>query len=287
MHDHECTCHPGFVHDTLVPQIGVITDIRRETPDVKTFRVERPEGGKLFEHLPGQCAMLCVPGVGEAMFSITSSPTNKLYQEFSIKMCGTLTEYLHSMEVGDQITVRGPYGNNFPVEGEDIKGKNLLFVAGGIALAPLRSVINYVMDNRENYGTVDILYGSRSADDLVQRKEIEEVWSKIPGVNIHLTIDREQEGWDGHVGFVPSYLKELNFDTNRTVLLCGPPIMIKFCLQALEEMGFAKEQVYTTLELRMKCGIGKCGRCNIGSKYVCKDGPVFRFDEIDELPPEY
>ena len=287
MHDHECTCHPGYVHDTLIPMIGVITDIRRETPDVKTFRVERPEGGKLFEHLPGQCAMVCVPGVGEAMFSITSSPTNKLYQEFSIKMCGQLTAHLHSLEVGDQITVRGPYGNNFPVEGEDIKGKNLLFVAGGIALAPLRSVINYVMDNRENYGTVDILYGSRSADDLVQRKEIEEVWSKIPGVNVHLTIDREQEGWDGHVGFVPSYLKELNFDTNRTVLLCGPPIMIKFCLQALQEMGFAKEQVYTTLELRMKCGIGKCGRCNIGSKYVCKDGPVFRFDQIDELPAEY
>ena len=287
MHDHECTCHPGFQHDTLIPMIGVITDIRRETPDVKTFRVERPEGGKLFEHLPGQCAMLCVPGVGEAMFSITSSSTNKLYQEFSIKMCGTLTEHLHSMEVGDQITVRGPYGNNFPVEGEDIKGKNLLFIAGGIALAPLRSVINYVMDNRENYGTVDILYGSRSADDLVQRKEIEEVWSKIPGVNIHLTIDREQEGWDGHVGFVPNYLRELAFDTNRTALLCGPPIMIKFCLQALEEMGFSKEQVYTTLELRMKCGIGKCGRCNIGSKFVCKDGPVFRFDQIDELPAEY
>ena len=221
------------------------------------------------------------------MFSITSSPTNKLYQEFSIKMCGQLTEHLHSLEVGDQITVRGPYGNNFPVEGEDLKGKNLLFIAGGIALAPLRSVINYVFDNRENYGTVDILYGSRSADDLVQRKEIEEVWSKIPNVNIHLTIDREQEGWDGHVGFVPSYLKELNFDTNRTALLCGPPIMIKFCLQALQEMGFSKEQVYTTLELRMKCGIGKCGRCNIGSKYVCKDGPVFRFDQIDELPPEY
>lgn len=287
MHDHECTCHPGYVHDTLIPQIGVITDIRRETPDVKTFRVERPEGGKLFEHLPGQCAMLCVPGVGEAMFSITSSPTNKLYQEFSIKMCGTLTEHLHSLEVGDQVTVRGPYGNNFPVEGEDLKGKNLLFIAGGIALAPLRSVINYVMDNRENYGTVDILYGSRSADDLVQRKEIEEVWSKIPGVNVHLTIDREQEGWDGHVGFVPNYLRELAFDTNRTALLCGPPIMIKFCLQALQEMGFRKEQVYTTLELRMKCGIGKCGRCNIGSKYVCKDGPVFRFDQIDELPPEY
>jgi NAD(P)H-flavin reductase len=151
----------------------------------------------------------------------------------------------------------------------------------------LRSVINYVLDNRENYGTVDILYGSRSADDLVQRKEIEEVWSKAPGVNVHLTIDREQEGWDGHVGFVPSYLKELNFDTNKVALLCGPPIMIKFCLQGLKELGFSNEQVYTTLELRMKCGVGKCGRCNIGTKYVCKDGPVFRFDEIDELPNEY
>lgn len=283
---HDCTCHPGYTHDTLIPMVGVITDIRTETPDVKTFRVNAPGGGKLFEHMPGQCAMLCVPGVGEAMFSITSSPTNKEFQEFSIKRCGMLTECLHSLQVGDEITVRGPYGNNFPVE-TALKGQNLLFIAGGIALAPLRSVINYVLDNRDNYGTVDILYGSRSADDLVQRKEIEEVWSKIPGVNVHLTIDRPQEGWDGHVGFVPSYLKELAFDTNRTALLCGPPIMIKFCLQALEEMGFSKEQVYTTLELRMKCGVGKCGRCNIGTKYVCKDGPVFRFDQIDELPNEY
>ena len=124
-------------------------------------------------------------------------------------------------------------------------------------------------------------------DDLVQLKEIQEVWAKTPGVDVYLTIDREQEGWDGHVGFVPSYLKELEFATDKTVLVCGPPIMIKFVLAALTEMGFDKTQVYTTLELRMKCGVGKCGRCNIGSKYVCKDGPVFRCDEIDELPPEY
>ena len=272
--------------EPLIPVVGVITDVRLDTPDIKTFRVVTPDGKKAFDHRPGQCAMLSIPGVGEAMFSITSSPTNTEYMEFSIKKCGCVTEWLHQAEVGQNITIRGPYGNPFPVDTE-FAGKNLLFIAGGIALAPLRSVINYVFDNRENYGTVDILYGSRSADDLVQRKEIEEVWSKIPNVNIHLTIDREQEGWDGHVGFVPSYLKELNFDTNRTALLCGPPIMIKFCLQALQEMGFSKEQVYTTLELRMKCGIGKCGRCNIGSKYVCKDGPVFRFDQIDELPPEY
>ena len=283
---HECTCNPGYMRDTLIPMVGIVTDIREETPDVKTFRVEHPEGGKLFEHMPGQCAMVCVPGVGEAMFSITSSPTNKAYQEFSIKRCGVLTDHLHGMNVGDEIMVRGPYGNHFPVDTE-LKGKNLLFIAGGIGLAPLRSVINYVLDNRDDYGTVDILYGSRSADDLVQRKEIEEVWMKTPGVNVYLTIDRPQEGWEGHVGFVPSYLKEIGFDTNQVALVCGPPIMIKFVLQGLKEMGFANEQVYTTLELRMKCGVGKCGRCNIGTKYVCKDGPVFRFDEVDELPNEY
>ena len=282
----DCNCHNDYTLDTLVPMVGVVTDIRQETPDVKTFRVNAPEGGKLFEHKPGQCAMVSVPGVGEAMFSITSSPTNKEYQEFSIKKCGVLTDYLHELQVGDEITVRGPYGNNFPVDTE-LKGKDLLFVAGGIGLAPLRSVINYVLDNRDDYGKVDILYGSRSADDLVQLKEIQEVRMKAKDVNVYLTIDRPQEGWDGHVGFVPAYLKELELSADKTVLVCGPPIMIKFVLAALTEMGYSKTQAYTTLELRMKCGIGKCGRCNIGSKYVCKDGPVFRCDEVDELPDEY
>ena len=171
----ECTCggHANDIRvDALIPMIGVVTDIRTETPDVKTFRVVGRDGKKLFEHMPGQCAMVSVPGVGEAMFSITSSPTNKEYQEFSIKRCGSLTDYLHGMNVGDEITVRGPYGNAFPVE-TALKKQNLLFIAGGIGLAPLRSVINYVLDNRDNDGTVDILYGSRSADDLVQLKEIQ------------------------------------------------------------------------------------------------------------------
>ncbi len=282
----DCNCHKDYSLDTLIPTVAVITDIREETPDVKTFRVNALDGGKPFEHKPGQCAMLCVPGVGEAMFSITSSPTNKEFQEYSIKKCGELTNYLHSLRVGDQIAVRGPYGNNFPVDTE-LLGKNLLFIAGGIGLAPLRSVINYVIDKRDDYKTVDILYGSRSAEDLVQLKEIKERWMNTEGVNVHLTIDREQEGWDGHVGFVPAYLKELEFSNDKTVLVCGPPIMIKFVLQALQEMNFKKEQIYTTFELRMKCGVGKCGRCNIGSKYVCKDGPVFRFDEIEKLPDEY
>lgn len=271
---------------TLVPHVGVVTDVRKDTPDVKTFRVVSTDGKKLFEHIPGQCAMLSVPGVGEAMFSITSSPTNKEFMEFSIKKCGCLTEWLHQMEVGQQVTVRGPYGNGFPVE-TTLKGKDLLFIAGGIGLAPLRSVIDYVRANRENYGHVDIVYGSRSMDDLVDIDEIKNEWMKEKDFDVYLTIDRPQEGWDGHVGFVPAYVKELGLDPTMTAVLCGPPIMIKFTLAGLLELGFSKERVYTTLELRMKCGIGKCGRCNVGDKFVCKDGPVFRMDELDELPNEY
>lgn len=273
-------------NETLIPVVCKVTDIRQDTPDVKTFRVVTPEGKKPFDHRPGQCAMLSVPGISEAMISITSSPTNEEYMEFSVKKCGCLTEWLHAMEVGQCITVRGPYGRPFPVD-DELAGKDLLFVAGGIGLAPLRSVINYVRDNREKYGTVDIVYGSRSKEDLVDYREIVEEWEKTEGFHVHLTIDREQEGWDGHVGFVPNYVKELAPDVKKTVLMCGPPIMIKFTLQGLMELGFDKTRIYTTMELRMKCGIGKCGRCNIGSKYVCKDGPVFRFDELDELPNEY
>ena len=272
--------------ETLIPAIGVVTDIRRDTPDVKTFRVVTPDGVKPFEHKPGQCAMLSIPGVGEAMFSITSSPTNTEFMEFSIKKCGCVTEWLHAMEPGQQITIRGPYGKPFPVDDEFV-GKDMLFIAGGIGLAPLRSVINYCRHYRDRYGKIDIVYGSRSKDDLVDYKEIIDEWEKDEGVEVHLTIDREQEGWNGHVGFVPNYVKELGFDTNKIAILCGPPIMIKFTLAGLIELGFSKDQVYTTLEMRMKCGVGKCGRCNVGSKYICKDGPVFRFDQLDELPDEY
>lgn len=272
--------------EALIPMLGVVTSIRQDTPDVKTFRVEALGGGKCFEHMPGQCAMLSIPGVGEAMFSITSSPTVKEYMEFSIKKCGCLTDWLHRMDVGQQILIRGPYGNGFPVEGE-LKGQNLLFIAGGIGLAPLRSVINYCRHYRQNYGNIQILYGSRSKDDLVDYQEILDEWMQDEGIKVYLTIDRAQEGWDGHVGFVPSYVEELGFDPQGKVLVCGPPIMIKFTLQSLEKLGFTKQQVFTTMELRMKCGVGKCGRCNIGDKYVCKDGPVFRFDELSELPDEY
>ncbi|WP_372712844.1 FAD/NAD(P)-binding protein [Ilyobacter sp.] len=277
-----CTCHDN---DPLMPQIAVIEDVRVDTHDVTTFKIVNPNGGKPFEFMPGQCAMISAPPIGEAIFSITSSPTEEGYIECSIKRCGNVTDYLHQLESGSEIGIRGPYGNNFPVE--ELKGKDLLFIAGGIGLAPLRSVINYVMANREEYGKVDIVYGARTPGDLVHPKDIFEVWPSKDETKVHLTVDREADTWKGHVGFVPSYVGKLAFDTNKVALVCGPPIMIKYTLQSLEEIGFKKDQVYTTLELKMKCGFGKCGRCNIGDKYVCKDGPVFRCDEITELPDEY
>ena len=251
-------------HEELIPKIGIVTDVRRDTPDVKTFRVVTPDGRKPFEHIPGQCAMISIPGVGEGMFSITSSPTVESYMEFSIKKAGHLTSFIHELEPGSMITIRGPYGNGFPVDTE-LKGKSLLFVAGGIGLAPLHSVIDYCLAKRADYGEIEVVYGSRSKDDLVDIQEIRDSWEKADNFKMHLTIDRPQEGWDGHVGFVPNYVKEVNPSLDKVALICGPPLMIKFTLQNMMDLGFARNQVYTTLELRMKCGIGKCGRCNVGS----------------------
>ena len=274
--------------ETLIPRVGVVTEVRIDTPDIKNFRVVGTDGKKPFVHKPGQCAMISLPGIGEGMFSITSSPTNTEYMEFEIKKCGCLTSWLHMLEPGQEITVRGPYGNGFPVD-DAFVGRDLLIIAGGVGLAPVRSVINYCRHFRERYGKIDIVYGSRSKDDLAFYNGIISEWMSPTekDVTVHLTIDREQEGWDGHVGFVPNYVKELAFETNKTVIMCGPPIMIKFTLAGLKELGFDEKQIYTTMELRMKCGVGKCGRCNIGAKYVCKDGPVFRMDELSELPDEY
>lgn len=274
------------MNEPLIPQIAEITAIRTDTPDIKTFTLTLPGGGKPFEHRPGQCAMLSVPGVGEGMFSVTSSPTRTDAMEFSVKRCGVLTEALHGLEPGAQITVRGPYGRPFPVD-DVFAGQNLLFIAGGVGLAPLRSVIDYCRHFRDRYGVIDIVYGSRTKDDLLDYGEIVNEWAADRDVRVRLTIDKAQEGWDSHVGFVPDYVRELAFGPDRIAILCGPPVMIKFTLSGLLDMGFRKDRMYTTLEMRMKCGIGKCGRCNVGGKYVCKDGPVFCFDELDKLPDEY
>ena len=269
----------------LMPQAATILDMTSETPDVKTLRISGKDGLP-FEFMPGQCAMLSVPPVGEAIFSITSSPTCRDCLEISIKDVGKVSGYLHSLVPGQQIGIRGPYGNGFPVEA--MKGKDLLFIGGGIGLAPLRSLIGYCFAHRADYGHIDIVYGARTPADMIRKSEVKETWAEQPDTSVHLTVDAEFPDWKGNVGFVPTYVSDLAFKPeNKVAITCGPPIMIKFVLQALDKLGFAPEQVITTLEMRMKCGVGKCGRCNLGSVYVCKDGPVFTLAELNELPGEY
>lgn len=276
----------GCKQNPLLPSKAIVEDIRQETPDVKTLRVVAADGGELFDYQPGQCAMISLFPVGEALFSITSSPTRKGFLEFSIKNTGVLTGALHEIEPGAFIGVRGPYGKGFPID--FMKGKDLLFIGGGIALAPLRSLINYCLNNREEYGKIEIIYGARSAGDLVQRVELLENWPKISDTRVYLTVDVASPDWQGNVGFVPAFLEQLNpSPAGKVTITCGPPVMIKFVLQSLAKMNYQPEKIITTLEMKMKCGIGKCGRCNIGDKYVCKDGPVFSLAQLQQMPAEF
>ncbi|HBK53815.1 FAD/NAD(P)-binding protein [Syntrophomonas wolfei] len=276
---HNCNCE-----NPLVPQIVEIVKIIDETPDVKTFHV-RNENGVPFDVKPGQLAMVSLLPVGEGMFSV-SWQEEKEHLQFAIRRVGLMTDELHSVGVGHKIGVRGPYGNGFPVEA--CQGKDMLFIAGGIGLAPLRSFIKYCLKHRADYGKIQVLYGARSYADLCFKDELFELWPKEKDTEVFTTLDRPEEGWDGHVGLIPSYLEELKpAPEGKVAVICGPPIMIKFALKSLEKMGYNDEQVITTLEMRMKCGIGKCGRCNIGSEYICLDGPVFNLAQLRKLPPEW
>jgi len=267
----------------LVPQVGRITRIIEETPDVKTFHVTT-EAGKPFTPMPGQLAMLSLLDMGEAMFSITSQGPEHL--ELAIKKVGMLTDALHEAEPGQAVGIRGPYGNGFPLE--MMRGKDLLFIGGGIGLAPVRSLINYCVEHRQDYGHLWIIYGARSPADLCFKDDLADNWPKVENCRVDVTVDRGDGTWQGHEGFVPAFVEELGpKPEGKVAITCGPPIMIKFVLQSMEKLGFKDEQIVTTLEMRMKCGIGKCGRCNLGSCYVCLDGPVFTLAQLKKLPAEY
>ncbi|MGI6119633.1 MAG: FAD/NAD(P)-binding protein [Desulfosporosinus sp.] len=270
--------------NALIPTLCEVTNIVDETPDVKTFFVSTKDGQKPFTPMPGQLAMFSLLNVGEGMFSVASQGENHL--EFSIKRCGMLTDALHEIRAGQTVGIRGPYGNGFPIE--KCKGKDMLFIGGGIGLAPVGSLIRYCFEHREDFGEIDIIYGSRSYDDLVYKDLLMEQWPKQKDTKVHVTIDGPDPRWQGNVGFVPAFLEQVNpAPEGKIVVLCGPPIMIKFCLESLEKMGFQDDQVITTLEMRMKCGIGKCGRCNIGSNFICLDGPVFTVAELKTMPNEF
>jgi len=269
-----------------LPDMATIVEVIQETHNIKTFRVviNNEERMKAFTFRPGQVGQLSVFGAGESTFVINSSPTRKDYLQFSVMRVGEVTTRLHQLQPGDQIGVRAPLGNSFPVE--DLKGKNIVFIGGGIGMAPLRTLFTYMLDNRKDYKDITLLYGARSPADLTYKAELPE-WTARKDVNCVLTIDNPSEGWEHKVGLIPNVLLEINPKPKNTVAItCGPPIMIKFTLQALKKLGFEDENIITTLEKRMKCGVGICGRCNIGTKYVCMDGPVFTYAQLKELPSE-
>jgi len=276
---HDCTCSGN----PLVPQVCRIIKITDETSDVKTFRAQTLDGKRPFLPMPGQLGMWSVPGVGEAMFSITAFGDDWI--ESSIKSVGELTEAMHELNVGDCVGLRGPYGNGFPVD--ELKGYDILFIGGGIGAAPVRSAIRWCAQHREDYGRFNIVCGARTIDDVPFRSDFFELWPAMENTGVYVTTDRPTDNWDGNVGFIPDYVEKLGFSPKNTkIVMCGPSIMVRLTAQRLAKMGFEKDDIITSMETRMKCGIGKCGRCNIGSKFICLDGPVFTLTELDELPDE-
>jgi sulfhydrogenase subunit gamma (sulfur reductase) len=273
-----CQCLPET--NVYQPHPMEIVRVIPETEDTKTFHIQfqDPTLREVFSFLSGQFAEYSVFGEGEATFCISSSPTRRDHLEFSVKRVGRVTYALHQLNPGDVIGFRGPYGNHFPLE--RLKGKNLVFIGGGIGLAPLRSLIQNVLDNRLDYGEISILYGARTPQDLCFKYDLEN-WNQNRTVKMTTTVDMGDSEWKGKVGLVPMVLQEMTpSPDNAVAVTCGPPIMIRYTLLALEKLGFTPSQIWTTLEMKMKCGVGKCGRCNIGPLYVCKDGPVFSYEEI-------
>ena len=276
-------------NNIYMPLPMCIEKITQEAPGVKTFRLKfmNPEDEQQFEFSAGQFGEYSVFGVGESTFCVASSPTRKGYIECTFRQAGKVTSALANCEEGSIIGFRGPYGNIFPLE--EWKGKNLLFIAGGIALPPMRSVIWNALDLRENFKEITIIYGARSVADLVYKHELWE-WKNRPDLKVVLTVDPggQDRHWTAEVGFVPTVVEKVAPSASNTIaIVCGPPVMIKNTFPVLEKLGFEDINIYTTLENRMKCGFGKCGRCNIGSTYVCKDGPVFTYSQLKGMPDEY
>ncbi len=275
-----------------VQVIKVTTEV--DTGEIKTFRLAfvNKEDEERFDYLPGQFAELSIYGKGESPIGIASSPTQKGYIEFTVQRAGTVvpgqvTSALHDLEEGAIIGIRGPLGHPWPLE--FLEGKNIVVVGGGFAFTTLRSLVNYMIyeENRRRFGKISIIYGARLPGLLCYKDELA-LWGKRDDLGLCVTVDKGNEAWEGREGFVPAICKDVApCAENAVAVICGPPIMIKYTLPVFFNLNFSKENILTSLEMRMKCGIGKCGRCNVGSKYVCNDGPVFSLAELDALPRDF
>ncbi|MBU0672378.1 MAG: FAD/NAD(P)-binding protein [Candidatus Margulisbacteria bacterium] len=266
-----------------LPRAAEITKIRDLNPEVKHYTLKFKDG-KALEYKPGQFVQVSLFGVGEAPISITSTFERGDDLEIAVRKAGSLTNAIHELKEGEELFIRGPYGNSFPWQ--EYKGKDILFVAGGIGLLPLRSVMNAIFHHRKDYGKIWVLYGSKCPTDCVYSDELVS-WSKIEDVSVLQTVDSPASGWKGNVGVVTTLFSKIEFDPDKTIAyLCGPPIMIKFTNLTLEEKKMRPDDIITTMEMHMKCGIGKCGHCLIGHKYCCTDGPVFTYAQLKTLGAE-
>ncbi|MBD3253721.1 MAG: heterodisulfide reductase subunit F [Candidatus Lokiarchaeota archaeon] len=278
----------------LSPYIPSLTNIvsitsENEVNDIKTFELKFKNDSEYqdFDYIPGQFAEISVIGKGECPIGIASSPTEKGTIKFTIKKMGTVTSVMHDCKEGDIIGVRGPLGNGWPVE--EMKGKNIVVIGGGFAFSTLRSLITFMLDNkyRPEYRNICVIYGNRNPGEVLYESDLKK-WIDRDDIDVVLTIDNEADGWEYEVGYVaPVVKKVLPSPEDAVCVVCGPPIMIKTTVNVLKELNFKDDQILQSLEMRMKCGIGKCGRCNIGNKFVCLDGPVFSLAELKDLPKEY
>jgi len=255
-------------NNPYMPEIVKIEKVIKEAEDIVVLRVKHS-----FEYSPGQFSQISLFGIGEAPFGICSYSKN--YLEFCIKSVGSLTNMLQNLKSGDTVGIRGPYGNGYPIK--EMFKRNVIIIAGGTGLAPTRSAIQFIEQNRDKFGEVNLFLGFRSPEEIIFKKDIEE-WKKK--FNVKITLDKADSSWKGNVGLITSLIEKSKISKeNSIVIMCGPPVMLKFTGQLLNKMGFSDDQIYISLERMMKCGIGKCGRCMVKGKYVCKDGPVFRYDE--------
>ena len=264
-----------------LPRLSRIASIETVTDTEKAFRLEQEDGTPLGQ-APGQFVQVSVPGVGEAPISICTSPTEGPGYGICVRRVGTLTTYLHNMEAGGWIGVRGPFGQGFPME--ESKGMDLLFVAGGIGLAPLRSAIRYALDRRDQYRDINVLYGARTPSELLFLDEVKE-WAMRGDVNVMTTVDVGNDSWTGNVGVITTLFPNLQrIDPENTVaMVVGPPVMYRFVLLELLGKDIPERQIVFSLERRMKCGVGKCGHCQINGVYACQEGPVFRYNRLEQL----
>lgn len=259
---------------------GRILRTKEITDLEKLFEIVLP-GGENLNHEPGQFVMVSLLGVGEAPFSVSSSPTKLGSFELVVRNVGKLTNAFNRLKAGDEVGIRGPFGNGFPVHILD--GSDLLFVAGGIGIVPLHSLINYAIDNRRDFGKVNILLGCNRPEDMLFSDELDE-WTKRLDVNFECTVDRADSGWKGNIGLITSLIPGINLIPERTfAFVVGPPIMYKFVVAKLLEKEIPERQIMISLERHMKCGLGKCGHCQINGIYCCQEGPVFSYDKIKDM----